>query len=82
MAVWHDMEPERLRADRQLRYATPAIRPVTSVQQQDMEICNPCPTTFLLPISPAAHSLTHIAQVRSRWTINNLVNPKLLPRLV
>ena len=27
-------------------------------------------------------SLTHIAQVRGRWTINNLVNPKLLPRLV
>lgn len=58
MAAWYVMEREHLRANRQLRYATPAIRPATSMQQQDMEICNPCPTTFLLPISPAAHTTT------------------------
>src|SRR5260370_19660678 len=48
---------------------------------QNVEICNPCPPTFLLPISPAGHSLTHIAQVRSSWTINNPVNAKLRPGL-
>ena len=48
---------QRLRANRRLRYAPSPIRAVTTglaiVQQQDMEICNPCPPTFLLPISPA-----------------------------
>jgi len=46
---------EGLRANRRLRYAPSPIRLVKSVQQQDMEICNPCPPTFLLPISPAGH---------------------------
>ena len=50
----------RLRADRRLRYASSpigAIVPIqrTGEQHQDVEICNPCPPTFLLPISPAAH---------------------------
>lgn len=27
----------------------------TGEQNQDVEICNPCPKTFLLPISPAGH---------------------------
>ncbi len=60
MAASHAMVPERLRANRQLRYATLAIRPALWMQSQDMEICNPCPTTFLLPISPAAHSVPAI----------------------
>ena len=29
----------------------------TGEQHQDVEMCNPCPPTFLLPISPAAHTL-------------------------
>jgi hypothetical protein len=49
---------ERLRANRQLRYASPAIRALYNraliVGHQDMEFCNPCPPTLLLPISPAA----------------------------
>jgi len=66
MAVWRATEPEHLRANRQLRYATPAIRPAHWMQSQDMEICNPCPTTFLLPISPAAHS---VRKQSHRWLL-------------
>ncbi|MGH8732007.1 MAG: hypothetical protein ACREVF_09875, partial [Burkholderiales bacterium] len=54
---------QRLRVNRQLRYAPSPIHSVDSVQpivqqQQDMEICHPCPPTFLLPISPAGHPRT------------------------
>ncbi len=53
------MVPDRLRANRRLRYASPAIRTIDSlqstVQQEDTELCYPCPPTFLLPISPAGH---------------------------
>src|SRR5712691_660198 len=28
----------------------------TGKQHQDVEMCNPCPPTFLLPISPAGHT--------------------------
>ena len=36
------------------------------------------------PLQPVVRppSLTHIAQVRSSWTVNDFVNPKLRPRLV
>ncbi len=54
MDASHAMAPERLRANRQLRYATPAIRPGADGKQQDMEFCYPCAPTFLLPVSPAA----------------------------
>src|SRR5216684_4099650 len=52
---------QRLRANRRLRYASSPIRAIVPVQRtgeqhQDMEICNPCPPTFLLPISPAGQS--------------------------
>ena len=51
----------RLRANRRLRYAPSPILTVALVQpivqkQQDMEMCNPCPPTFLLPISPAGRT--------------------------
>src|SRR5712692_11916654 len=55
------LQPQRrLRANRRLRYASSPIRAIVPVQRtgeqhQDMEICNPCPPTFLLPISPAGH---------------------------
>ncbi len=57
----------RLRADRRLRYASSPIRAIVPVQrtgeqQQDMEICNPCPPTFLLPISPAGQ-----LSLRANW---------------
>src|SRR5436189_6374820 len=60
------MVPDRLRANRRLRYASPAIRTIDSlqstVQQEDTELCYPCPPTFLLPISPAGHP--HLAPQR------------------
>jgi hypothetical protein len=60
MGGCYAMGPERLRANRQLRYALPAIRALNNrasiVGHQDMEFCNPCPPTLLLPISPAAHT--------------------------
>ncbi len=54
---------ERLRANRRLRYASSSIRAIDPAQRngeqhQDMQICNPCPPTFLLPISPAGHDET------------------------
>lgn len=52
------MEPEHLLANRQLRYAASAIRQRTT-EEQDMEFCYPCPTTFLLPLSPAGQSVWH-----------------------
>lgn len=57
MAAWYVMEREHLRANRQLRYAPPAIRPEVDGKEQGMEICYSCPPTFLLPISPAAQTL-------------------------
>ena len=54
MVAWHAMAPERLRANRQLRYAALAIRLCIDKEVQDRELCNPCPPTLLLPISPAA----------------------------
>ena len=59
MVASHAMAPEHLRANRQLRYATPAIRPGIDCEEQDMEFCYPCPPTFLLPISPAAQGLSN-----------------------
>ena len=52
---------ERLRANRRLRYASSSIRAIDPAQRngeqhQDMQICNPCPPTFLLPISPAGQN--------------------------
>ena len=64
MAAWRAMEPEHLRANRQLRYATPAIRLGVDREPQDMEFCYPCLPTFLLPISPAAQSLCVVLRVR------------------
>jgi len=61
MDASHAMEPKHLRANRQLRYATPAIRPGVDSEEQDMEFCYPCPPTFLLPISPAAHVVKEAA---------------------
>src|SRR6266568_7539806 len=67
----------RLRADRRLRYASSpigAIVPIqrTGEQHRDVEICNPCPPTFLLPNSPAGQfpeSLTDPAcgETKKAW---------------
>ncbi len=59
---------QRLRANRQLRYASSPIRAIVPVQRtgeqhQDMEICNPCSPTFLLPISPAGQCISRSVHV-------------------
>src|SRR6266568_4824184 len=83
----------RLRADRRLRYASSpigAIVPIqrTGEQHQDVEICNPCPPTFLLPISPAGQGEptasrargTRAIALRSRTRKTSCTDDSICPR--
>src|SRR6266568_2650288 len=76
---------QRLRANRRLRYASSPIRAIAPVQRtgeqhQDMEICNPCPPTFLLPISPAGQLMRPIhSLLDNSWRSNVALKAVTIP---
>src|SRR6267378_51340 len=59
----HDPIPAARGSATALRFvADPRYLPNTTKRRTDprtSKICHPCPPTFLLPISPAGHSLNH-----------------------